>query len=79
MADPEFYRRKEETERWKALDPIVTFSEKLKQDGVVDDSTLQALQTDVEAVVNEATRFAEESPHPSPEALYRDLYREQEP
>ena len=79
MADPELYRRKEETERWKALDPIVTFSAKLKQDGVVDDPTLQALQQDVEAVVNEATRFAEESPHPAPEALYRDLYREQEP
>ncbi len=79
MADPEFYRRKEETERWKALDPIATFGEKLTQDGIVDDPTLQALQKDVEAVVNEATRFAEESPQPSPESLYQDLYREQEP
>ncbi|OGO50625.1 MAG: pyruvate dehydrogenase (acetyl-transferring) E1 component subunit alpha [Chloroflexi bacterium RBG_16_68_14] len=77
MADPESYRRKEEVQEWRELDPIVTFRQKLEQDGVIDEATFQALQAEVEEVVNEATRFAEESPKPPPEALYRHVYEEE--
>ena len=77
MADPEFYRGKEETERWRALDPILTFHQKLEGDGVIDEATFQALQAEIEETVNEAARFAEESPHPKPEALYENVYKEE--
>jgi len=42
----------------------------------MDEATFQALQAETEEVVNEATRFAEESPKPPPEALYQHVYRE---
>jgi pyruvate dehydrogenase E1 component alpha subunit len=78
MADPEFYRDKDEIQHWRALDPIVSFRQHLEKDGVVDEATFQALQAEVEEVVNEATRFAEESPPPPAEALYEHLYTEEE-
>jgi pyruvate dehydrogenase E1 component alpha subunit len=79
MADPEFYRGKEEMERWRARDPIITYQRTLEKEGVIDDATFQALQAEVEDAVNEATRFAEESPKPPPEALYEHLYMEEAP
>jgi len=77
MADPEFYRDKEELQQWRSLDPIVTFRQKLEADGVIDEAMLQALQAEIEEVVNEATHFAEESPKPPPEALYQHVYEEE--
>ena len=77
MADPELYRRKEETQRWRELDPITTFRQRLEQDGQIDATTIQALEEEVEAVVNQATRFAEESPKPTPETLYADVYSQE--
>ena len=77
MADPEFYRGKEETERWRELDPSLTFRQKLEGDGVIDEAAVQTLQAEIEETVNEAARFAEESPHPSPEALYEHVYKEE--
>ena len=77
MADPEFYRRKEETERWRELDPITTFHRKLEQDGVIDGPAFQSLQAEIEEIVNEAVQFAAESPEPPPEALYDDVYAQE--
>ena len=77
MADPEFYRDKGETERWRELDPILTFRQKLESDGVIDEATVQSLQADIEETVNEAARFAEESPHPAPDALFEHVYKEE--
>ena len=79
MADPELYRRKEETKRWRELDPIVNFKRHLEEGGELDEATYKAIEAEIEETVNEATRFAEESPKPPPEALYRDLYKEERP
>ncbi len=77
MADPELYRSKEETQRWRKLDPITTFRQQLQEDGQIDAATLQALEEEVEGVVDEATRFAQESPKPNPETLYDDVYSQE--
>ena len=77
MADPELYRSKEETQRWRDLDPITTFRQRLQEDGQIDAATVQALEEEVEGVVDEATRFAEESPKPNPETLYDDVYSQE--
>ncbi len=76
MADPELYRDKQEVQRWRDLDPITKFRSKLEADGLIDEPAFSALQQEIEHLVNEAVRFAEESPKPPPEALYRDVYRE---
>jgi pyruvate dehydrogenase E1 component alpha subunit len=77
MADPELYRKKEEVQRWRGLDPITALRKQLDARGAIDDAAFEALQQDVEEVVNEAVRFAEESPKPPAEALYSNVYYEE--
>jgi pyruvate dehydrogenase E1 component alpha subunit len=78
MADPEFYRAKDEIQQWRDLDPITVFRQRLEREGALDEATFQALQAAVEEAVNEAARFAEESAAPPPEALYQHVYKEAE-
>ncbi len=78
MADPELYRRKDETERWKELDPIGSFRRKLEAAGEIDEAAFAALQAEIDGVVNEAAQFAEASPKPPVEALYQHVYDDAE-
>jgi pyruvate dehydrogenase E1 component alpha subunit len=75
MSDPlhGVYRTKEEVEEQKRRDPIAQLAERLKADGVMDQAALDALDAEVRAEVEEAVRFAEESPDPAPDALRRDV------
>jgi pyruvate dehydrogenase E1 component alpha subunit len=76
MSDPELYRRKKETERWRELDPIVTFRARLTEEGVVDEEAFQKMEDEVEDIVSEAVRFADESPEPSIDTLSQHVYKE---
>ena len=48
MADPEFYRTKEEVQRWHARDPIPLFERQLRDWGLIDDAGVQKLEDEVE-------------------------------
>jgi len=78
MSDPihGHYRTKDEVEQAKAKDPIHTFADKLKADGMLDDDQWQTTEAEVADEVDDAVRFADESPDPEPEALFTDVYRE---
>jgi pyruvate dehydrogenase E1 component alpha subunit len=76
MADPEFYRKKEDVSPWRELDPIASFRKRLEADGMLSEGEFKSLESAIEDVVNEAARFADESPPPPPEALYQDIYEE---
>jgi pyruvate dehydrogenase E1 component alpha subunit len=76
MADPEAYRNRGETERWRELDPIMTFRKTLTENGVIDDGAFETLEAEIEDIVNEAVRYAEESPVPRLEELYKHVYKE---
>jgi pyruvate dehydrogenase E1 component alpha subunit len=78
MSDPihGHYRTKDEVEAAKAKDPIVTFAERLRADGLLDDDRWQTMEVEVADEVADAVRFADESPDPGPETLYTDVYRE---
>ena len=78
MSDPihGHYRTKDEVDEMKARDPIHTFADKLRADGLLDDEHWQAMEADVTDEVEDALRFADESPEPSPEALTADVYRD---
>jgi pyruvate dehydrogenase E1 component alpha subunit len=77
MADPihGHYRTKEEVEQHKARDPIATFRAKLEQAGWLDEAAFQAMEAEVGAEVDDAVRYAEESPEPDPSELLSDVYR----
>jgi pyruvate dehydrogenase E1 component alpha subunit len=74
MTDPGRYRSRAEEELWRKRDPIPRLAKQLLGEGAVDPARLDAIQQDVDRVVQDAMRFAEESPEPSPETLYQDLF-----
>ena len=71
MSDPlhGVYRTKEEVEEQKKRDPISHLVLALKEEGVLDDAALDALDQEARAVVEEAVKFAEASPDPDPSEL----------
>ncbi len=74
MSDPGKYRTKEEVEEMMRHDPIRLFGEIVKKEHGVDAAELETLDQDVQAQVSEAVRFADQSPWPSAETLYEDVY-----
>ncbi|HUE80736.1 MAG TPA: pyruvate dehydrogenase (acetyl-transferring) E1 component subunit alpha [Pyrinomonadaceae bacterium] len=74
MSDPGNYRTRAEIEKHQERDPIKLFSASLKEKGVISDRELEEIETRVREEVEQALRFAEESPEPAPEELYTDIY-----
>jgi pyruvate dehydrogenase E1 component alpha subunit len=68
------YRTKEEVEEYRQRDPIVVLERRMRDAGLLDDAGLKALNDEVLAEVDDAVKFAEESPDPAPEELWTDVY-----
>ena len=75
MSDPlhGVYRTKDEVEEQKKKDPITYLAHRMKDDGVIDQAGLDALEGEVQAEVEDAMRFADESPDPAPDELTRHV------
>lgn len=69
-----FYRTEEEIARWKVRDPIETFHRKLVKEGIATEEEIRALDDDCRAIVADAVEFADNSPFPSPDSLYENVY-----
>jgi pyruvate dehydrogenase E1 component alpha subunit len=74
MADPEEYRSREEVQHWRERDPLPAFGELLEREGVLDTAQREQIDRQARARVDEAVRFAEDSPFPAPQSLYDDVY-----
>ncbi len=74
MADPEEYRTKEEVEEWRGRDPINTFAERVVEEGVLTKADVERFDKEAIAAVDEAVKFADESPFPDLDSLYDDIY-----
>lgn len=74
MADPIEYRQRHEVEPWLAMDPIKLLSDGLLENDLTTTGEIDAIDEDVEHEVNEAIEFALESPFPTPDDLYTDIY-----
>ena len=74
MADPELYRDRSEVEHWRGLDPIHAFSDALLRGGHLSQAAIDALNAEVEMEIEDAVRFAEESPLPEMNDLTRYIY-----
>ncbi len=68
------YRTKEEVEEYRQRDPIQVLERRMREAGLLDDPGFKALNDEVLAEVDDAVRFAEESPDPAPEELWTDVY-----
>jgi pyruvate dehydrogenase E1 component alpha subunit len=74
MSDPGSYRTRAEIEKHQERDPVKLFSASLKEEGILDDAGFAEIEKSVAEQVERAVRFAEESPQPSPDEMYTDVY-----
>lgn len=76
MSDPihGHYRSQEEVEEHKKRDPIPTFSERLKRQGLLTQEEFDAMDAEIMAEVEDAIQFAEDSSAPDSEELFTDVY-----
>jgi pyruvate dehydrogenase E1 component alpha subunit len=73
-ADPEVYRTKEEVQQWRERDPIAAYSKVLQEAGYLDEQGFEELDRKAIELVDEAVKFADESPAPALESLYDNVY-----
>lgn len=76
MSDPAKYRTKEEMEEYKLQDPVETTMNKLKKNFGVSDEEIEQINERVKNEVAETIKFAEESPYPNDDEIYKDVYAE---
>jgi pyruvate dehydrogenase E1 component alpha subunit len=74
MADPEEYRTKEEVAQWRERDPIPQFGDLLEREGILDAGARELIEREAAKQVERAVEFAENSPFPTSESLYEDVY-----
>src|SRR5712692_2486890 len=74
VVDPDKYRSAEDKEKFRKADPIVFFEPELETSGLADEEYFKSVRVEVEAEVQEIIKFADESPDPKVEELYRYAY-----
>lgn len=74
MSDASLYRSKDEVNEYKEKDPIENVLKKIKKNKWATDAQVEKIQKRVKAVVEESVKFADESPFPTADELYKDVY-----
>ncbi len=74
VVDPDKYRSNEDKEKWRKADPIVAFEHELETSGLADEEYFKRVRQEVDAEVRDIIQFADESPDPNPDELYRYVY-----
>jgi pyruvate dehydrogenase E1 component alpha subunit len=74
VVDPDKYRSNEDKEKWRKADPIVAFEHELEQSGLADEEYFKKVRQEVDAQVRDIIQYADNSPDPNPEDLYKYTY-----
>jgi len=71
----EYYRSKQEEQRWRAeRDPIVNFGKMLIEQKFADQAALDAIQSEIETQMKKAVEFAIAAPYPTVDEVDEDVY-----
>lgn len=76
MSDPAKYRTKEEEAEYKEQDPIKHCLRVIESNDFATKEELEAIDAKVKTIVEDCVTFAEESPLPNDDELYKDIYVE---
>ena len=74
MSDPAKYRSKEEVEEFKEKDPIEHVLKLIRENTWATDAEIEQTEERVKLIVDDAVKFAEDSPFPDDSELYGDIY-----
>jgi pyruvate dehydrogenase E1 component alpha subunit len=76
ISDPQKYRTKDEVEEYKGRDPIQLVLKTIYEKKYATEQEIAAIDKRVEDAVNHSVKFAEESPWPNDDEVYKDIYRQ---
>ena len=74
MSDPAKYRTKEELEDYRHRDAIESVRHTILTNNMATEADLEVIDERIKAQVAESVEFAETSPYPTPDELYKDVY-----
>lgn len=74
MSDPQKYRTKEEVQEYQEKDPIEHVLRVIRENKWMTEKEIEAVEENVKQVVQESVEFAENSPLPEKEEIYKDVY-----
>lgn len=74
MSDPQKYRTKDEVSEWQSKDPIEHVLGVIKENNFLTEKEIKEIQDWVKNEVKESLEFADKSPLPEAEELYKDVY-----
>jgi pyruvate dehydrogenase E1 component alpha subunit len=74
MSDPAKYRTKEEVEEYRHRDTIEAVRHTILTNNMATEEELAAIDERIKAQVQESVEFAENSPYPTPDELFKDVY-----
>tara|TARA_B100000683_G_C12477244_1_gene550044 strand:+ start:712 stop:1734 length:1023 start_codon:yes stop_codon:yes gene_type:complete len=74
VSDPQKYRTKEEVEEYKKQDPVNVTRETILSKKYASQKDIEAINKRVEEEIQDALKFADESPYPEASAIYEDVY-----
>ncbi len=74
MSDPAEYRSKREERIWQERDPIKNLRRRMMQANPGAEARLETIDREVSEVIDDAVRFADESPEPGLEELGKYVY-----
>lgn len=77
MGDPERYRKSDEVHQWQENDPIGIYRRYLIENGIATAAELDALEDKAGVEIEAAVEFAESSPEPAADELFKDIYVEE--
>ena len=78
MSDAQHYRTKDEVASYQEKDPILIVKKVIEDKKWASEKQLVEIEDRVKELVNECVKFAEESDFPEPEALYQDIYTQED-
>ena len=78
ISDPQKYRSKEEVDEYKEQDPIQRVLKTLLENNFATQEDIDAIDAKINTVVEESVKFAEESPWPNDDEVYKDVYLDTE-
>jgi pyruvate dehydrogenase E1 component alpha subunit len=74
LADPVKYRSRDEEAEWRERDPIKLYGEQLLSQDLATEDELAKIRRAQDEIIQDAVRFAQESPEPDQSELYKDIY-----
>jgi pyruvate dehydrogenase E1 component alpha subunit len=72
--DPGTYKPVAEQEAWLKKDPIPRMEKYILENNIVNEDELKSIQLDVDKQLEDAVKFANDSPYPSLESIGEDVY-----